>query len=198
MFKKSSDALSYLERTGSHATKPSPTGRIDMLPAWAQEPEAYYNSLLERYNSLCAQRDQCQQQLEALKLKLKATLSRKDYDHAMEVKRAVVARYGVLEQELGKYRMMVREASLKSWATTFYHCAKLKLNRDDFVGLCHDTQEMLGRNQQMVAKGQAEFTAEQRAAWLRHRRRQDFRNNLHSKVRGAAEHIVYSDDDRQA
>jgi hypothetical protein len=194
MFKKASDAVAYLERTGSHATKPSPTGRIDMLPAWAQEPEAYYNSLLERYNSLCAQRDRCQEQLGALNLKLKATLARKDYDHTMEVKRALATRYGVLEQELGKYRMMVREASLKSWATTFFHCAKLKLDPEDFLGLCQDTREMLGRNQQVVGRGQAEFTAEQRAAWVRHRRRQDFHNNLHSKVRGAAERIVYSDD----
>ena len=194
MFKKASDNLSYLERTGSHATKPSPTGRIDMLPAWAQEPEAYYNSLLERYNSLRAQLDHCQEQLAALKLKLKATLPRKDYDHAIEVRRGVSERYGILQRELGQYRLMVREASLKSWATTFYHCAKLKLNRDDFGALCTDTKEMLGRNMQVVGAGQAEFTAEQREALIRRRRRQDFRGNFHSQLRGAAERIVYSDE----
>jgi hypothetical protein len=164
-----------------------------MLPAWAQEPEAYYNSLLERYNSLCSQLDRCQQQLGAIKLKLKATLSRRDYDHTMELRQALSARYGVLQQEIGQYRLMVREASLKSWATTFYHCAKLKLNRDDFIGLCHDTEGMLGRHQQLVKAGQAEFTAAQRAALVRKRRRQDFHNSLHSRLRGAAERIVYSD-----
>jgi hypothetical protein len=195
-FKKTSDAQSYLDRTGSHATKPSPTGRIDMLPSWAEEPEAYYNSLLERYNSLRAQRDQCQGQLEALNLKLKATLARKEYDHTMELKRALGERFGVLQHEISHYRMMVREASLKSWATTFYYCAKLKLDRDEFLFLCGEARGMLGRNEQEVKKGQAEFTDEQRASVVRHRHRQDFRNNLHSKIRGAAERIVYSDEQK--
>jgi hypothetical protein len=194
MFKKASDNLSYLERTGSHATKASPTGRIDMLPAWAQEPEEYYNSLLERYKSLCAQRDQCQRQLEALNLRLKETLPRKDYDHVMEVKRAHMARFGVLQQETGEYRKMVREASLKSWATTFFHCAELKLERSDFLDLCHETEEMLGRFQMEVTAGQAELTPLQREANKRKVRRQEFRKTLVARRHAPAERTVYRDE----
>ena len=166
-----------------------------MLPAWAQEPEEYYNSLLERYKSLGAQRDQCQRELEALNLKLKATLARREYDHVMELKRALMPRYTTLEQEIGEYRLMVREASLKSWATTFFRCAEFKLERSQFLDLCAETEDMLGRHQTEVPAGRAEQTPHKRLAEARKNRRKGFRQTLVARRHGEQERVVYRDDE---
>jgi len=54
-YKNASDLQDYQKRVGSHATKPSRTGRINDLPAWAKEPEEYYRSIRDQVQSLIDQ-----------------------------------------------------------------------------------------------------------------------------------------------
>jgi hypothetical protein len=55
MYSATSECLNYLKRVASHATKESPTGRIDAIPWWAGKPEA--NTLIEEYRILSDRRN---------------------------------------------------------------------------------------------------------------------------------------------
>lgn len=193
MFGKSSDRLSEIKRVASHATKPSARGRIDLLPEWAQEPEAYYNSLLERYESLCAQREVVQEELSGIKLRLRQTLPHKEYQFLQERQRGLAARFDILQKEASEYRGAVRAAAEKSWATTFYHFARIGLDRDVFLKLCESTEAALGRVTVPIKGGQAEMTDEQRERWQRKTKLQERRHKfrMSHEVERAT---VYSDE----
>jgi hypothetical protein len=197
MYKSLSDLSHYLERAGSHATKESRTGRIDAIPKWAQEPEQYYNSLRDRYQSLAAQLKQAEHDLAEINEKLKITLPRKEFLFLDGMKTALGAKAQHLASEASAYRQLVRAASHKSWASTFYYCAQELLDTSVFVRIQEQTQQMLGREHQEIKAGYAEMTEVQRAKQQRGKKRQLRRQRMRARLErlgGADFRVVYSDE----
>jgi hypothetical protein len=175
MYKGSSDKLSYIDRVASHSTKPRPSGRIDDIPAWAQEPEAYYNSVRDQYRLLADQLAKIQHDLTVINEKMKASLPFKEYEHLRIHKERLAAKYSALQPQAGAYREIARAAGNRAWATVFFHVAHMLLTREDFQILLKETQELLGRDQVEVTKGEGEYSKEQREGHKRSQARQQFR-----------------------
>jgi hypothetical protein len=170
MYKGSSDKLAYIDRVASHSTKPRPSGRIDDIPAWAQEPEAYYNSVRDQYRLLADQLAKIQHDLTVINEKMKGSLPFKEYEHLRIHKERLAAKYSALQPQAGAYREIARAAGDRAWATVFFHVAQMLLTPEDFQALLKETQELLGRDQIEITKSK-----EQGEGRKRRQRRQQFR-----------------------
>jgi vacuolar-type H+-ATPase subunit I/STV1 len=181
MFKDSADKLDYIKRVGSHATKPRPSGRIDEVPAWAAEPEQYYNSVRDQYRLLADQLVKTQNALVEINAKLKETLPFKDYEHLRLHKERLGARYGELQEQASHYRSLARAAGEKAWSMVFYHVAERLLTPEDFRALRMETDEIIGRHMYEVKTGEGDKSEQvhenrnahesrrrRRARWRRH------------------------------
>lgn len=162
MFKSSSDRLSYLNRTGSHATKPHPTGLIEDIPQWAAEPEAYYKSVRDQYRSLNEQMARTQASLVEVNEKLRTTLPHKEYEHSRQHKEQLAARYLILQEQTSSFRELARAAGDHAWATVFYLIARRLLRHDDFVAILKETEQLLDRREHEVKHGAAGRSEEAR------------------------------------
>jgi hypothetical protein len=164
MFKKSSDQLHFIERTGSHSTKASRTGRIDDIPPWAAEPEEYYNSIRDRWHLLHEQLMDAQEKLTAINEKLRLTLPFKEFEHLTQHKERLAQRARILQEQQSDYRAMARAAASHSWATVFIYVARKLLPLEDFKALEQEVMGLLNREEfGGIAKGNSEFSDEKRA-----------------------------------
>lgn len=192
MYKGSNERQSFVGRTGSHATKPHGTGRIDHVPPWAEEPEAYYNDVRDRYRSLADQLRKAQDQLTEINFRLRTSLPYREYQHLREQRDRIAALHSALQNEASNYRALARAAGEKSWAIVFVAVAKKILSRETFVDLCNETTGVLGRRDFEIARGDAEMSPEQkarsRAKEARQKRRHDFR------ARRGGDAVVWRDD----
>jgi hypothetical protein len=195
MFKNSNDKLNYLNRTGSHATKESATGRINAIPQWAQEPEQYYNSLRDQFIAIRDQRLDYQQKLTEIREKLKQTLPFKEFQ-ALDAKReAIAAKYQTLEVEAGKYRSLARAAGEHSFANVFMHVAEQILDREMMIRIRKDAESLLGRPIFEVTAGQGEMSPESRASMQKQKVRQQRRQRLRDRMdRSVSHRLVWSDE----
>jgi hypothetical protein len=190
MYKQTSDSHDYLKRVGSHSTKAHPTGRIDDIPAWAADPEQYYNTLRDQYTNLINQLHKTEEQLVEINRKFKIRLPLKEFDHLRQHKERLGAIYAKLQSEVINLRPLVRALGAKSWTSVFYEVAFRLLNREDFKVIAAETRALLQRDQFEIRKGQEEdLTPAQRAANRRRERRQDFHN-----YRSTQSVVVWSDE----
>lgn len=181
MYKNSTNQLHYIKRAGSHSTKESRTGRIDAIPAWAQEPEDYYNSIRDQYRLLADQLIKLQTDLTEINIKLKVSLPRKEFDHLTQHRERLRARYTALQSQASSYRALARASAEKSWTTVFFYCAATLLKPEDFALLQKETRDILARPPQEINKGEGELTEQQRrivrAGGQRQKRRRKFREH---------------------
>jgi hypothetical protein len=77
-YKRAMQNSMWINRTGSHATVPSATGRVDLMPPWAIEPEEYYNTLRGQYQKLVEYRQLLEDKVRPLKEALKRRALRED------------------------------------------------------------------------------------------------------------------------
>jgi hypothetical protein len=194
MYKGSSDKLSYIDRVASHSTKARPSGRIDDIPAWAREPEEYYNSVRDQYRLLADQLAKIQHDLAAIneKMKVKAGLPFKEFEHLRKHKERLAAKFTALKPQAGAYREIARAAGERAWASVFFHLAQMLLTPDDFRILLKETQELLGRNQVEITKGDGEYSEERREAIRRSEQRKKRRRRFRQHHGGNV--VVWSDN----
>jgi len=193
MYKKNSDQSNFISRTGSHATKESRTGRIDAIPAWAEEPEAYYNSLRDRWRSILEQLIETQNQLAEINRKLKYSMPFKEYEHLRQHKERLSDKVALLQQEQGEYRPLARAAGERAWATIFFFVARKLLPPDDFLILIKETKALLGgRPEVEISKGEGEKSEEQKIKLREHEHRRRRRVNWNQHKTGAV--TVWADN----
>lgn len=195
MFKSTSENLNHINRVASASTREHATGRIDMIPAWAREPEEYYNSVKQQWEVLSSRMREIADQLAEINYKLKRQLPRNEFDFLRSEKIRLGTIYTDLQPEAVKIREIVRAAAMDSWANVFYHCASLMLSREVFSSIDKATQEMLGRSTTGINKGRSEFS-EQKLAGTRRRenlqeKRQRFRDSVKS---GDNRRLIWSDE----
>ena len=183
MYKTTQDQGDFRNRVASHATKPSRRGIIRDIPAWASEPEEYYNTLLEQFDALTTRLHDTRERVIWLRRQLKASLPfetftrlQHELDHAGPLLQE-------LEQQSGLLRATVRAASNNAWGAVFYFLASERLPGDIFRDLDKATQELLQRPHQELDKGAAEKPPEYRKRKNRRGQLKDRRE----KVREALE-----------
>lgn len=199
-YKSTSDNLNYIERVASHSTKEHRTGRIDMVPTWAREPEEYYNAMRDRWSSLAEQLLKCETELQQINEKLKTTLPIRDYQFTIERQRAEREKYNSLKNSVAEYRSIARAASEHSVASVFMELARKQLDKDVFSNLMEDTKNILGRPLVPIGKGGADLTDEQKHRLRRkesqQRKRHDYFKKQYGEVaielRHAASHTTGS------
>ena len=193
MYKGADDKQSYTKRTGSHATKPFASGRVDGIPPWAAEPEEYYRNIRDQWRVLNDQLRECQDKLAQIRERLRTTLAKKEYDHVIRVRESLANRVGILQEEAGRYRSLVRQAGLHSWSATFYFCACKILSKEQLYQIADEAQAILGRRVNEVPKGQAEYTPGKRENVNQRKKHQQRRRDFHEHHRGE-DRVVWEDN----
>lgn len=147
MYKNTSESGNYLKRVASHSTKESPTGLIKAVPAWAAEPEEYYNSLKEQYSILQEMIFQVLQDLRWVDLQLTNTLPFEEFKRHDERRTRLVGVLNHLKAESGELRVAVRAAGENAWGICWRLCAKRRLPVDLFATIEADAAALMGRNE---------------------------------------------------
>lgn len=155
MYKGAADKVHHLGRTGSHSTKPSATGVIRDIPATALEPEAYYNTLKQRWDDLQRNLYEARERVHWLKTKLRSTLPHAEYTRYSKELQEIGPAFTQMEQESGRFRPLLRAAALESWATVHLEVARLILDRETRERLEREVTAILGRTVQPVKPGQS-------------------------------------------
>jgi hypothetical protein len=74
-FKSTSENLNHIKRVASTSTRLSPTGRIDLIPENAREPEEYYNEIRDQYKLLADQLYDTELKLADINKQLRITIT---------------------------------------------------------------------------------------------------------------------------
>lgn len=160
MYGKASDNQAYISRTGSHATKPHPTGRIDDIPAWAAEPEQYYNKLRDEYRVWADQLKDTQAKLNEIHEKLRFTLPLREYEHLKQHQECLGDKVRALQEKVMTYRPLVRALGEKAWANVFVYVAETLLSKEELYAIRDETRALLKREPVEIAKGRSERSLE--------------------------------------
>jgi hypothetical protein len=180
MYKSLHESHDHLKRIGSASTRPSRRGIIRDVPAWAKEPEEYYNSLLEQYDQMTDQLHDLRERVIWLKKQLKARLPFETFKQLKDELDFAGPRLSELEINVGQLRTITRAAAVNAWGTVFYKCAELILDRETFLRIDDQAKEILQRQCQELGKAHSEKSRETKKAENRKtqlkRRRKTFRD----------------------
>lgn len=146
MYKVAQDKLDSINRVASHATKPRANGRIDEIPTWAAEPEAYFNSLKDRFEILSKQRDNLKERLSLVKFRLSTRLPYAEFEKLKSEREILVPQIIKIEEEAASYRSLTRAAAINAWGAVYYYCANKVLDGKTKDLLEKEVTEILNRS----------------------------------------------------
>jgi hypothetical protein len=195
MFKGSQDNQDWLNRTGSHATRPLSNGSFSELPSWAKEPEEYFNTIKQQWESILEQLHRARETAHATKLKLKNTLPRQEYDRLIfkyEHEKTLLLE---LERSSGDYRALVRAAALNAFGTVYMLCADRILDVETKMKLEKEVKEILGRiPSDGIDNSRLNRSPEQILHETRRKNKQQRFKNSRDKRKGENGSVVWSDE----
>ena len=131
MFKKANDQLTYVGRTGSHATREHATGRIDMIPSSAEQPVEYFNTLHDQYKALQAQYQPLVKQAAVCREQLKRTMPHEQYRRTQASYVAACEAIARIEQQFAELRPLIRAARNDAKTEFMWQMAKTLLRPHD-------------------------------------------------------------------
>lgn len=172
MYKTTSDKLDRIARVSSHATKGSPTGRVDDLPPDVQEAENYYASLRDQWEKIQDELHTLSNEVHDLKQRLRSTLPHQEFRRVRDTLDRKAERLVMLQRESGDMRAMARAASHESWGALWMFCAQKVLDHKTFMRIDDEVAAWMARPHQEIGKGSGEESAHQRT-----------RNNRAGKLR---------------
>jgi hypothetical protein len=177
-YKSFSEAMNHIKRTGSAATREHATGRIDMIPADAREPEEYYNTIRDQYAVLHKQFVANQDRLTWLKAALLKNLPHGDYISLSTEYDNLRAQQTKMQQTIMELRPAVRAAGANAWGVAFKVIARQLLDLELFLKINKEVETLFGRKEHEIKSGGTSGTAE---ASTRRQRRRQTRVNLARK-----------------
>jgi hypothetical protein len=182
MYKGTQQNLDRIQRVASHATKESPTGRIEDLPSWAREAEEYFNSLNQQFDSLRHQREAAEVKLRGINDKLRVGVpANVDLSHVKRERERVAAQLVELQRESARFRVITREAAVNAWGAVYYHCAQMILDRETRIKIEDACRGFLARNPTAdLGRANSELSE--------HRRHQDMKKKQFKKTLGSERH----------
>lgn len=162
-YKRTLDATTRIARTASHATKPHPLGRIDAIPRWAAEPEDYYNSLRQSYQSIVDQYRAAKADLDPLdELARCGHLSKAETPKVEELRE----RHDLLLSRLREMRPAVIAADHQARAAISFFAAQKFLTPAHIERIEHEVDQFLTSHRQFptLLSKDLQIDAEERAA----------------------------------
>ena len=142
MYKSTQELTDHLNRVASAATRESPRGIIRNVPAWAQTPENYFNTLLESYDIANKRLFQMRSRASWLKFRCDTAQASKGEKLEFTDIKPLLEKF---EQELDVLRHAVTAAAKNSWANVFYFQAKELLNEQTFKIIDEAANQILQR-----------------------------------------------------
>jgi hypothetical protein len=192
MFKGTGENLDHVKRVGSASTRERPSGRMDMIPEGAREPEEYYNSLRVQLEQSIATVADIQNKLGGIRERLKTTWPRKVYEHLIAERERLALLVVEHQAKTTQLRNMAREAAKRSWYNLFHECARQLLDHETYKKIQGQCTELIGRSPtDGIERSQQSFSAEYRHHQTR---RKNFNRSL-EKLRdkqGDGKSLVYS------
>jgi hypothetical protein len=113
-----------IHRTGSHSTMPAATGRVDLMPQWAQPPEEYYNTLREQFGLLVVYVSDLQEQIAPYTQALKRPLHPNEFENIRQVHDEYGYLIDILNKQIVALRPIVLAADMVSRDALSWHVAK--------------------------------------------------------------------------
>lgn len=124
MYKKSLRAQMRIHRTGNHSVMPAATGRIDLIPAWAEEPEEYYNALRVQYENLRTYLADMIDKITPLNEAMKRRMPHSEYQMYREAHDEYGHVMQILQEQLAALAPVIRAADECSRDAICWHLAK--------------------------------------------------------------------------
>jgi hypothetical protein len=145
-FKTASDLQSYQQRVGSHATKEHPTGRIDAVPEWAQEPEEYYNTIKQQYLLMQETVYHLAEEQRWCSLQLRNDLPFEEFKRLSNQLQNLGKLQKEMQDNLSELKPIMAEANNRSWATAFWLLAKREIDEIIFNKIEDMVRDLVGRD----------------------------------------------------
>jgi hypothetical protein len=142
-YKRTQEASDHINPVASAATRPSARGIFHDLPAWAQKPEEYFNSLTESYDVANKQLFKLRSRAAWLKLRIKTNQA--SPGEILEYNEDLLPVLKEIEGELDSLRSATMAAARSAWSLIFYHRAKDMLESATFQAINEATQKILQR-----------------------------------------------------
>lgn len=117
-------------RTGNHSTKEAATGRVKLMPAWALEPEEYYNTLRLQYDILVAHLHDLHEQIRPYTDTLKRNLPFTEYEAVKEIHSGFGQAIQIIQNELHALAPVVWAADHAARDAISFHLARRYLDFD--------------------------------------------------------------------
>jgi hypothetical protein len=131
MYKNSSDKLTYTKRVASHATKEHASGRIDAVPADAEQPVAYFNTLHDQYKIMAANYKALMAEAVVLRARLKNTMPIEEYRRCQAQLDAAGLDMHKIQQQFSELRPLIKAARAEAQAAFCWHMAKTIMQQAD-------------------------------------------------------------------
>lgn len=176
MFKGTSDNKHYIDRTGSHSTKPSRRGIINLVPDWAREPEEYYRNLKEQFDFQTTVLAESSEKLTWIKERLKNTLPFEEYKRLSSELEIAKTKKLSAEKWLSDNRALIRAIGFHAWGSVFRFAAKDILDMKTFQKIDAVAAELLNRDIEEIKKSHGERNPEYRKVHNRKRELKSRRN----------------------
>ena len=144
MYKSSSQKLSHIGRSGSASTRGAANGGL-VAPRDAEQAEAYFNSIRERFDRISSLAAETRQRIAEIHRRLglrpppaEAAKLRQELKERTEMRPD-------LELEHARYGMLAKVAALNAFGATFYEIARRKIDPVLFKAMTYETEMMLNR-----------------------------------------------------
>ena len=144
MYKNTSDKLTYIERVASHSTKEHPNGRIDAVPANAEPPTEYFNTLYKQYNTLFENYKLLTADAAVFRQKLRQRLQRDDYQQTQTQYSRICEQMHHIEEQFAELRPLIRSARNNAADGFRWNMAKTILRADDVRHIENQCSVFLG------------------------------------------------------
>jgi len=144
MFKYTSDKEQSLNRTGSHATKPFATGRVEVLPPEAKPWEEVFLSFSEQYKIAASKLDVAFAGVRKCDEKLLTTMPRQDFVATVRHRAQWVEKVTHYRGVCDGLMATAKKAASNSLAGCFLEAAKLVLTDQEFNAVMESAQQLLG------------------------------------------------------
>jgi hypothetical protein len=169
-FKNTSGSLNHIARVASASTRPRATGRIDLIPPDAKEPEEYYNTIRDQYFEMNARFQHNQARLTELKAQLRQNLPKYGYERANAEYVNLKPQQAKLQDELAHLRIAVHAAGANAYGIVFKEVAKRVLDSETIVKIAREVEALLGRPEHEITR-RSDGGSKTRSDKLKDRRR---------------------------
>jgi hypothetical protein len=152
MYKTTSDRQHDISRTGSHATKPLATGRVDVLPPGADPWAAIFNDIRAQRQIASENYEIAVRQLQDVDWQIRMSSDGREQFGLLKKREAIIARRDQTGRILADLRIEIIHAARSSMAERFRSSAWHMLHSEQFIAISQAAKDLMKDADPDIAK----------------------------------------------